>query len=184
LRADIVVGDFDSVSPEALAAAADQGTVVERHPEAKDQTDLELALDLAVARRPGRILVLGASDGRLDHLLALGLLLAGERYAGCTVQAWLGPAVVTVIRGEGRLDGEPGELVSLLPVHGAALGVRTEGLLYPLDDEDLPPGTSRGVSNELLGTTAAVHLRGGVLLAVQPGEQGTHLAGHRAPELL
>jgi thiamine pyrophosphokinase len=66
--------------------------------------------------------------------------------------------------------------VSLLPAHGIARGVRTDGLLYPLNDEDLPPGTTRGVSNELVGTDAMVRVRDGVLLAVQPGEAGTHLA--------
>jgi thiamine pyrophosphokinase len=175
LRADVVVGDLDSVSDQALAAAAEQGTVVERHPEAKDQTDLELALDRAAARRPGRILVLGAAGGRLDHLLAGALLMADERYAGIRVEARLGPALVTVVRAEAQLSGVPGELVSLLPVHGPAWGVRTEGLLYPLHDEDLRPGTSRGVSNELVGNRATVHVRQGVLLAVQPGEAGTHL---------
>lgn len=57
----------------------------------------------------------------------------------------------------------------LLPVHGPALGVVTGGLLYPLAGEDLPPGTSRGVSNVLAADRATVSLTGGVLLAVQPG---------------
>jgi thiamine pyrophosphokinase len=175
LRVDIVVGDFDSVRPETLAAAAEHGTAVDRHPAAKDETDLELALDVAAARNPARILVLGQSGGRLDHLSAGMLLLADERYAGSDVQARFGPALVTVVRDEARLGGRPGELVSLLPVHGPARGVRTDGLLYPLDDEDLPAGTTRGVSNELLGATAQVRLREGVLLAIQP-EHGTPTA--------
>jgi thiamine pyrophosphokinase len=54
-------------------------------------------------------------------------------------------------------------------VHGPALGVVTGGLLYPLAGEDLPPGTSRGVSNVLAADRATVSLTGGVLLAVQPG---------------
>jgi thiamine pyrophosphokinase len=54
-------------------------------------------------------------------------------------------------------------------VHGPALGVVTGGLLYPLAGEDLPPGTSRGVSNVLGADRATVSLTGGVLLAVQPG---------------
>ena len=47
---DLVVGDFDSVDPAGLAAAAAAGSVLERHPVDKDATDLELALD-AVLRR-------------------------------------------------------------------------------------------------------------------------------------
>lgn len=175
LHADVAVGDFDSVRPETLAAAAEQGTRVEQHPSAKDETDLELALDLAAARRPARILVVGEAGGRLDHLSAGMLLLAHERYADVIVQARFGPALVTVVRAEARLDGRPGEMVSLLPVNGPARGVQTDGLRYPLDDEDLPAGTTRGVSNELLGATAHVRLREGVLLAIQP-EHGTPTA--------
>jgi thiamine pyrophosphokinase len=52
--------------------------------------------------------------------------------------------------------------------------VRTRDLLYPLVDEDLPVGSTRGVSNELVAARAAVSLREGVLLVVQPGVAGTH----------
>jgi thiamine pyrophosphokinase len=47
--------------------------------------------------------------------------------------------------------------------------VATGGLLYPLVGEDLPAGTTRGVSNVFTGAEAAVSLSAGVLLAVQPG---------------
>ena len=62
-----------------------------------------------------------------------------------------------VIRGERTLTGAPGEIVSLLPVHGPAEGVTTSGLEYPLHDETLPAGTSRGVSNVFAATEAADH---------------------------
>ena len=176
LTVDVVVGDLDSVSAPALEAAEAAGAVVERHPEAKDATDLELALDLAVARGARRIVVLGPATGRLDHLLAGAVLLAAPRYADVEVEARLGPARLAVVR-PGRpaaLTGRPGELVTLVPVHGTAVGVTTEGLLYPLRDEDLPPGTTRGVSNEMLGARAAVTLRAGTLVAVLPGATGSH----------
>jgi thiamine pyrophosphokinase len=169
LRVDLVVGDLDSVSAGALAAAEAAGTSVEPHPAAKDQTDLELALDQAIARNPARIIVLGSAGGRLDHLLAGGLGLASERYATVAIEARLGPATVTVIRDEVLLHGRSGELVTLVPVGGPARGITTKGLLYPLDDEDLASGTSRGVSNEFLGAEARVVVRSGVLLAIQPG---------------
>ena len=90
----------------------------------------------------------------------------------------MGEAVVHVVRDRTELSGIPGELVSLLPVHGPAEAVRTEGLLYPLEDEPLHAGSSRGVSNEFAARHAVVHVRGGVLLAVQPGALGVHLRTH------
>src|SRR5687767_2516446 len=55
LEVTLAIGDFDSASPEAVAVVESSGTRVECHPEAKDATDLELALDAAAAMAPQRI---------------------------------------------------------------------------------------------------------------------------------
>jgi len=67
-----------------------------------------------------------------------------------------------------ELHGRVGDLCSLVPVSGPAAGVRTRGLRFPLDGEVLHPGSTRGVSNELLEPTAHVVVERGVLLAVLP----------------
>src|SRR5262245_11233616 len=66
LAVDLVVGDFDSASPESVERAAAAGAVIERHPVAKDATDLELALDAAARTGARHIHVLGGHGGRLD----------------------------------------------------------------------------------------------------------------------
>jgi thiamine pyrophosphokinase len=174
LHVDVAIGDFDSVSATGLNDAAAAGAIVDRHPVAKDATDLELALDVALSRGARRVHVLGGHGGRLDHLLANALLLASERYAALELTAQMGTASVTVVRWEATLRGSTGDTLSLLAVHGPATGVRTRGLRYPLADEDLLPASTRGVSNELLEPTATVWLRGGVLLAVQPHARRPH----------
>lgn len=168
LRVDVAIGDFDSVSAVGLDDAAAAGAVVERHPVAKDATDLELALDAALERGARRVHVLGGHGGRLDHLLANALLLASPRYESLELTAQMGTASVTVVRSEASLTGAVGDTLSLLAVHGPALGVTTAGLRYPLHDEDLHAGSTRGVSNELVTPSATVRLRGGTLLVVQP----------------
>lgn len=169
LEVTVAVGDFDSASPEAVDVAEASGTRIERHPAEKDATDLELALDVAAAMSPRRILVVSSDGGRLDHQLETLLLLASERYARWEVDAFVGEARVHVIRGERSLEGAPGELLSLLPLHGPATRVTTEGLAYPLRGETLDAGSSRGVSNVFAGRTARVSLEHGVLLAIRPG---------------
>lgn len=181
LDVHLVVGDMDSVDPDLLADVEAAGATVERHPAAKDATDLAIALDAAVASGARRVTVVGGDGGRLDHLLAGALLLAGDDYADVEVVALIGSARLTVVRTEVTLTGRPGELVSLVAVNGPAVGVVTDGLLYPLRDEPLAPGSTRGVSNEFAAPAAHVRLRAGVLLAVQPGELGTHLAAEQGP---
>jgi thiamine pyrophosphokinase len=171
VRVDVLVGDMDSVDAAAVEAAEAAGTNVQRHPAEKDATDLELALDAAVARGARKIVVIDGGGDRLDHLLGNLLLLTSAALAGVEVEAFTGTARFAVARGGDppvTIRGEPGSLVTLLPVGGPARGIVTTALRYPLRDEELAPGTSRGVSNELAAEAASVELVSGVLLVVQP----------------
>jgi thiamine pyrophosphokinase len=170
LAVDLVVGDLDSVSPDALSAAEAAGVPIERHPVAKDAIDTELAVDAALARDAERIVVVGGGGDRLDHLLAGLLLLAHPKLAGVDIQAWLGPAWVRPVQGPAQavIVGPVGAYLTLLPVHGAAIGVTTGGLRYPLAGEPLHPGSSRGVSNEIAASPACVRVDGGALLVIVP----------------
>ena len=148
LHVDHLVGDLDSAAADAVARAEAAGTVVHRHHADKDATDTELALDLAaheVAPRTGLrdLVVVGPGGGRLDHLVADVLGLASPALEGFDVTAHLGAATVTIVRaGHGRdVHGQVGEQVSLLPVHGPAIGVTTSGLRWALEHADLRPGT-------------------------------------------
>jgi thiamine pyrophosphokinase len=171
LAVDVVVGDLDSVSPVELERAEAKGVRVVRHPEAKDATDLELALDEAVALGAKRVLVVASAGGRLDHLLASLLLLGSERYEALEVDAFVGEALVHVIRGERTMHGTAGDLVTLLALGEPASGVTTEGLAYPLADDSLDAGSTRGVSNVFVGGEATVSVARGVLLAVRPPKE-------------
>ena len=171
LRVDRIVGDLDSADPDVVERAARAGAFVEAHPAEKDATDLELALRHVVGEGIETVVVVGGAGGRLDHFLANALLLASPAFSGAQVDAHMGGARVAVVRGGGRtvdLAGAVGDLVTLLPVGGPARGIVTEGLRYPLAGDDLDAGTSRGVSNELLGPRGSVRLESGTLLAVQP----------------
>lgn len=174
-----VIGDLDSVAPDALRHAVDAGARVDRHPAAKDQTDLELALDRAAQLHVQRIIVIGGAGGRLDHLAANLGVLAADAYAAFAIEAHMGPARVDVVRDRVALRGEVGDVVTLLPMHGPAFGVETEGLRYPLRDETLAAGSTRGVSNEHVATLASVRLARGVLLVVAPDR---HAPERPAPE--
>ena len=168
VRVDLVVGDFDSLAPASLAAFEQAGVRLERHPAEKDASDLELALDGALEFDPERVVVVGGAAGRLDHLVGELLLLAAERYSGVQIDAQLGAAAVHVVRGERRLYGSVGELMSLFAVHGVAAGVTTEGLRYPLHRETLVPGSSRGLSNVFAAPDVRVSVEDGVVLAICP----------------
>ncbi len=167
----VVIGDLDSVGPDDLAPLDDQGVTVVRHPERKDETDLELALAYAVRHGADEILVLGALGDRWDQTLANALLLALPVLA--RTRTWLvdGPQQVTLLRGSQSLSlhGAPGDTLSLLPLAGDAHGVTTDGLEYPLKNETLRFAATRGVSNTLLDPAATVRLAEGLLWVAHGG---------------
>ncbi|MBE0689934.1 MAG: thiamine diphosphokinase [Anaerolineae bacterium] len=168
----VIIGDMDSVDEQQLEHLIRAGIEVYRHPPAKNETDLELALLYAVERGVRWIRVIGAIGGRLDQTLSNVYLLALPELRPFDVRLVSGneeallmwPGTLTIV-------GAKGDTVSLLPVSGVARGIRTESLLYPLKSEELLFGPARGVSNEMHGDSAQVHLREGALLVL-------HTIGH------
>ena len=169
LRVDLLVGDLDSADPAAVERVRVAGGAIERHPVDKDASDLELALEAAAARHVGAVLVVGGDGGRLDHLLGNAFLLAFSRFAGMRIDAVLGEALVHVVRGDRSLTGSPQEVISLFAVGGPATGVTTRGLRWALDDDELLPGSTRGLSNAFTEDRAAIQVRNGVVIAIRPG---------------
>ena len=171
LRPDAVVGDADSLSPEDVERLRSEGIEVIVHPQAKDRSDTELAVREALQRGATRVVVVGATGGiRLDHTMANLLLLALPDLAHVDISLVDGASTLRVIgaKGEGHLalDGSAGDYVSLLPLSDHVDGVTTQGLRYPLSDDTLWLGQTRGLSNELEGTHASVTTRSGRLAVV------------------
>ena len=173
LAVSAVIGDMDSASPEALAEAERHGARIERHPEDKDATDLELAMDLACANGAGAIVVLGGAGGRMSHLLGIAALLAGEKYAHVRI-SWLLPTAEIHIVNRTHpvtLDGAVGDLVSLIPIGCDAEGITSTGLRWVLAGEMLSSAATRGISNVLVADCAEIHVTAGTILVVHEGPQ-------------
>jgi thiamine pyrophosphokinase len=176
LRPDLLVGDADSLSEERFATLADEGVPIERSATDKDESDTELALLAALRREATLVTVLGGLGGkRFDHALANVGLLSLPTPEDAEVELLDGATRVRLLRAPTaggnaaciRLAGSTGDLVSLLPLGGPALGVTTDGLLFPLHYETLRPGPARGLSNVRTAAQASVTLRRGHLLVVE-----------------
>lgn len=164
-RVDVLVGDLDSLQEQSIP----RHVVVERHPADKDATDLELALELVSRQGPERVVVVGASGGRLDHELATAALLCSERWDSIDELDWISARGFSyVVRGRRIIHGDPGALVTLLPMGDQVEGVHTKGLKWDLAGDTLPYGTSRGVSNVMRGPVADIRVEQGCLLVVVP----------------
>jgi thiamine pyrophosphokinase len=175
LRPDFVIGDGDSLRDGDRVELEQRGISFEPVPAEKDASDLELAVRHVLAAGVAEIVVLGALGGlRVDHSLANILLLAMPDLAGVELSLVDDVSTIRAARA-GRNGGQPqalriagrrGDFVSLFAVGGESASVTTDGLKYPLGDEPLALGTSRGVSNELVGNHATVTVTRGVALVV------------------
>lgn len=172
---DLLIGDLDSVDQELVERLAAAETRVARHPVDKEASDTELALEAAREAGAVAIVLLGAVGGaRLDHELANLLMLADPALAGLDIRAVRGGTQVRAVHSGDRLElgGSSGDLVTLLPVGGDAVGVTTQGLRWPLDAAALRMGRTRGLSNEVVSTPASVRTTDGTLLVVETASRG------------
>ena len=169
---DVVVGDFDSAAPGAAQRLRGSGVEVVDFACDKDETDLDLALGIAMARTVGPVVVTAAFSMRLDHTLAaFGSLVragggASAREPGW--QAW----VCTEERGV-ELDLADGATFSVLAI-GEARGVTITGAQWPLDGAALATLSGWGVSNRATGGLVTVTTSSGTLVVmVQEEVPGT-----------
>ncbi len=163
-----IIGDCDSLTEDELNGLQAAGARLERHPARKDQTDLELALDYALEAGAREVLVFGAVGGRWDQSLANLMLAAADKLSGIAVQLVDGPQRAQVLRAGDTLTlkGARGDTVSLVPLCDTARGITATGLEYPLENDTLPFGTTRGISNTLTGAEALIRLAEGLLICI------------------
>jgi thiamine pyrophosphokinase len=164
VRPAAIVGDFDSVTPETLAHFT--GVTLVRDAD-QERPDSEKAVDYALTQGPfDEITLLGASSGRLDHVLGHIALL--RRYAGrarLVMEDETGRAYIA--RGDVKLEGPPGTIVSFFAVGAPVEHLTTENLRFPLVDRTLELGIQDSLSNVIDRVPAWIRFQGGHLLVME-----------------
>jgi len=175
LKPAVVVGDFDSLLQSELETLEEGGSEMIRHPRAKDQTDLELALRYAAEGGFTEMLIFGGVGDRWDQTLANLLLPALPELAAARIWLIDGPSRATILRSGDTLqfDGHPGDIVSLVPLGGSAHGVSTQELEYPLNGESVTFGSTLAISNTMLGKSASVGIENGTLAVFIAAQSST-----------
>ena len=165
---DALVGDADSLAADELSSLLSHGVEIHSHSRDKDETDLELAVRLALEKGATELVILGALGRRWDHTFAALLLAADPALEGIGMRLVDGPQEITILRGGSELviDEPAGTTVSLLPIGGTAGGITTRGLAYPLEAGELRLGSPRGVSNQVVSRPAGVRLVRGLLAVI------------------
>jgi thiamine pyrophosphokinase len=172
---DVLLGDFDSISPGVLEALQNNGrTRWIRHRADKDQTDMELCVDEAIRVGAAKVSLFSVIGTRIDHSLANLFLLYPFLREG--IEAWIvdNRNRVTMVGGmtneagpfQIRLERLDGFKVSLIALGSRVSEVTTIGLQYDMKGRDLLFGSTLGVSNEFAADEAEIRFRDGLLMVL------------------
>lgn len=165
-----VVGDFDSVSAEILEFYKEQSQITfHTFNSEKDNTDTDIALQLAIGLKSSRITMMGALGKRMDHALANIHILKDALKANIPCQIIDEHNRIYLINKEMTLEKDKvyGKYVSLIPLTSIVEGLTLTGFKYSLNHYTLPIGTSLGISNEIIGDIAHIKMDKGILIVIE-----------------
>lgn len=169
IRPNLILGDFDSVSPEVLAYFDDID--VERYRPEKNAGDTELAVDRAIALGASEVHFLGALGRRMDHSLAniqCLVKLYEEGIDGRIVDPYNRISIVHAKKMEIYKKAQYGKYISFAPLRGAVTGVTLKSVHYPVTDRTMYPGDEcLFLSNEIEGEKAEISYEDGILLMIE-----------------
>jgi thiamine pyrophosphokinase len=162
----LIIGDMDSTEKNILKEFQKANVEIELYHRDKNETDLELAINKAVAINPQEIIIVAALGGRMDQTLANIALLSSVQLATCNVKLDDGVEEIFFVTNQAQIKGRSGDVVSLIPWGNPVHGVQTKNLKWQLNDEILYPNKTRGISNEMISDTASVKIKSGSLLLI------------------
>ncbi|NLW16658.1 MAG: thiamine diphosphokinase [Firmicutes bacterium] len=163
---DLLVGDFDSIDGELLAAAKEQGVEMLTFEREKDYTDTELAWQAIREQGYRQLLVVGGWGDRLDHSLANLLLFAPYGQTGYHICMTDGTTDAYLVSDKLSLRHCQDRLVSIIALTPVARGVTARGLYWPLNDATLNWGQALGISNIPVAEEVTIEVQEGLLLVV------------------
>ena len=148
---DILIGDFDSSKPEESDVKRIE------YPARKDFTDGELCVKYAIEKGYDEIVLMGMRGTRTDHTLTNMLMLSQCR-CGMMIDD---NNEIYYLKDKIIIENKKGKTLSIIPVKGDMCGITTAGLEYPLNNETLYFGESRGNSNVVIDDICEITVKSG-----------------------
>jgi thiamine pyrophosphokinase len=163
---DMVLGDFDSLGyiPPHVQTKV--------YPAQKDKSDIELALEYALAQGADTVFIYGCLAKRLDFTYAVLQMICRFSEAGQRVFGIGDNFAVLSLVGEARssisFSKEAQGTISVFAHKNEVQGVSEVGLEYTLDKVVLTNTRPLGVSNSFAGVPSCISVEKGTLLVFCP----------------
>ncbi len=153
-----VLGDFDS----AVKPALDDLLL---YPSEKDQTDSELALELALNDGYRSVWMIAPFGGRLDHTVANLCLLETADQKGGVLKLYDGENLAFLLHEGTHTLNSHFRYISFFPWNGP-VELSLSEFKYPLDHYILVQEKPIGVSNEPCGSAPTITIHRGTVLCI------------------
>jgi thiamine pyrophosphokinase len=168
-KIDLLVGDFDSIEK----IPDDVGEIF-RVPAEKNETDTQLAVELALGRGADEIIIVGSTSGRFDHaasLLAILEDLWDKRIPAIVVN---GHNRVRFLRNSGVIILRSRyKYFSIVALDEKVKGVSIEGAKYPLKNKEILRREQFAISNEIVKNCALITVKKGAVYVVESRDAAT-----------
>lgn len=170
INMEAAFGDFDSVTDEELTVIRQSANNVYVYPPEKNETDLELCLAWAYRQKPDRIIIYGATGGRMDHSMGNIMLLASDEHLRQPVKASIVDRqneISFFYPGNYTIHENDKRYVSFIPISEEITGITLTGFLYPLENATLKRGRTLSISNQLNSQTGNFSFSSGILMMIR-----------------
>ena len=169
IRPDIVIGDYDSVSPENLVRIESGELKSMRYPKEKDDTDTMIAMRHAISLGYPDIRIVCCFGKRMDHAIANIQTAHFGAERGAIVRMYDEETEVIVFSdvfpgGTVKVSGKAGGAFSVFSLSDVSRGVTIKGTKYELVEGELTNAFPLGQSNEFAGDCAEVSVAEGTLM--------------------
>ena len=166
---NIIIGDLDSSKAEYVEYYSSKDVPIIKYSSDKDKTDTHICLEYAMEKYD-EILILGATGSRLDHTLGNISILKLAADKGKTACIMDENNELYVIRDGIRLEGNKGDLLSLLPLSSKVEGINLKGTSYPLQNAVMEIGNPYGVSNKFEENVVELTITTGYMIVIKSSD--------------
>ncbi len=163
VKVDVLVGDFDS-----LSKIPDEVGELIRVPSEKNQTDTQLAVDIALERGADEIVLIASTQGRCDHALSALAILEYLYDKKVPASVTNGQNRIRFIRDSGIiLIRSQYKYFSVITLDKLAKRVSIDGAKYSLKNRDITRHCQFAVSNEIVKNAALISVKKGALYVIE-----------------
>ncbi|MBE5932013.1 MAG: thiamine diphosphokinase [Lachnospiraceae bacterium] len=168
IEADMVIGDFDSADSFIRDKYQGKSNAIFLNP-VKDATDTHMAVLEAIKLKPNCITILGATGGRLDHMMGNFALLKLCVDQGVSATIIDEHNKITMIDKQMKISKQEqyGKYVSLIPFSDVVTGVSLTGFAYGLSNATMIKADTIGISNEIREEEGFISIKTGYLMVME-----------------